>query len=145
MFDTDNQHLQYTVHFENMGNDTAQNIYVLDTLSDYLDVKSLKILMSTHYMDVATYKIPGGHNVVKFDFPNIKLLDSSHHGLCDGAVIYTINSKGTIPMGESIKARAGIYFDINEVVMTNTSEKLKGCPPPLGVMGQSGTKPALFP
>jgi hypothetical protein len=143
-FDTDDLHLQYTVHFENTGNDTAHNIYVLDTLSDYLDAKTLEIVMSSHAMDVGIYK-DGPYTVAKFDFANIKLLDSSHHGLCDGAVMYTINAKPGIPLGASIKARAGIYFDINEVVMTNTAEKQKGCPVPAGVAEQSASKPKLYP
>jgi hypothetical protein len=65
---------------------------------------------------------------LKFDFPNIKLLDSSYHGLCDGAVIYHINTKPGLANGTDIMNRAGIYFDVNDVVMTNEAYAVIGCP-----------------
>ena len=121
---------RFTIHFENTGNDTAYNVYVLDTLSDYLDLNTLKIIMSSaQVMNIYQYT-EGGHNIVKFDFPGIKLLDSSWHGLNDGSLIYTIGLKTGMPPGASLFSRAGIYFDYNDVVMTNTVQNKKGCPPP---------------
>ncbi len=43
--------LTYTIHFENTGNDTAFNIYVLDTLSPDFDVSTFKILASSAVMN----------------------------------------------------------------------------------------------
>jgi uncharacterized repeat protein (TIGR01451 family) len=117
---------QYIINFENTGNDTAYNIHVMDTLSDNLDVKSLSILTASAPMDIYVFKY-GGHNVVKFDFPNINLLDSSHHGLCDGAVFFTIKNKPGMASGATISNEAGIYFDDNPVVMTNKVVNTKGC------------------
>jgi hypothetical protein len=62
----------------------------------------------------------GPYNIVKFDFPNIMLPDSSHHEFCKGMATFTIRAKSTLTPGTTIANRAGIYFDINEVVMTNT-------------------------
>ncbi len=124
-FITDTQ-FQYTIHFENTGNDTAFNIHVLDTLSNNLDIQSLKIVTASAPMDIEVFN-DGVHNIAKFDFPQINLLDSSHHGLCDGAVIFTINNKSGLTDGSAIYNRAGIYFDDNDVVMTNTVENIKGC------------------
>ncbi len=126
-FDT-NTIFQFTVHFENLGNDTAHNVYVLDTLSEYLDPSTMELVMSSaEVMNIYPYT-EGGYNIVKFDFPNIKLLDSSWQGLNDGAFIYTIKRKPDMPDGASIFSRVGIYFDYNDVVMTNTVQNLKGCP-----------------
>lgn len=111
--------LQYTVRFENCGNDTAHNIFILDTLSDNVDVSSLRIVAASAVMNTTIYR-DGAYRIAKFDFPNIKLLDSSHHGLCDGMVIYTVRARTGLAHGTDIAARAGIYFDINPVVMTNT-------------------------
>ena len=119
--------LQYTIHFENTGNDTAFNIHVLDTLSDNLDAASLRIELASAKMDFSLIK-EGGYTIAKFDFPGINLLDSSHHGLCDGAVFYHINKKPGLADGAIIENRAGIYFDINDVVMTNTVQNSIGCP-----------------
>jgi hypothetical protein len=123
---SDDTQFQYTIHFENTGNDTAFNIHVMDTLSDNLDIQSLRIITASANMDIEIFN-DGAHNIAKFDFPNINLLDSSHHGLCDGAVIFTIKNIAGIPNGSTIFNEAGIYFDYNDVVMTNTIENIKGC------------------
>lgn len=119
--------LKYTINFENTGNDTAHNIYVMDTLSDNVDASSMRIIMSSHQMFVSKLRDAANHNVLKFDFPKINLLDSSHHGKCDGAVIFTINTKSGLANGADIINRAGIYFDVNAVVMTNEVDNIIGC------------------
>ncbi len=112
--------LKYAIEFENDGNDTAQNIYVLDTLSDHLDPSTFEMVASSNYMDIQMLE-NGGHTILKFDFPNIKLPDSTHHNQCTGMLIFNIKTKGGLPDGSRIINRAGIYFDDNEVVMTNES------------------------
>ncbi|PQJ09450.1 hypothetical protein CJD36_019610 [Flavipsychrobacter stenotrophus] len=119
--------LTYTLKFENTGTDTAFNIHILDTLSDDLDVHSLKVLTATH--PVTTCVLNNGlHNVLKFGFPHINLLDSSYHGQCDGMVRFTIKTKDDLLVGTQIDNRAGIYFDYNPVVMTNTVTNIVGWP-----------------
>ncbi len=118
--------LQYTIHFENTGNDTAFNIYVLDTLPSSLDAKSIRIVTASATMFTSVIK-SGGYNIVKFDFPAINLLDSSHHGYSDGMVIFKVNVRSGLPGGTPVNNRAGIYFDYNPVVLTNTAENVVGC------------------
>ncbi len=120
--------LRYTAGFENDGNDTAQNIYVLDTLSDYLDASTLKPVFASHEMYIEMQHV-AGLTIVKFDFPHIKLLDSTHHGLCQGIFQYDIKVKDGLPDCTHIPARVGIYFDDNAVVMTNTWDNVVGCWP----------------
>ena len=119
--------LQYTIGFKNTGNDTAYNISLYDTLSDYVDIKSLNLVMASAVMNIAVLTV-GGKNIIRFDFPNINLLDSSYHGLCNGAVIFTINVKDNLPPGTTIFNHAGIFFDYNPVVMTDTVEDIIGFP-----------------
>ncbi len=123
--DTDGTVLQYTIHFMNVGNDTAFNIYVMDTLSDNVDPKSLQILMASNTMNIAAIN-DGTHNIVKFDFPQINLLDSAACPQCSGSVIFTVKTRQGLPEGATIFNRAGVYFDYNPVVMTNTVEDIKG-------------------
>ncbi len=113
--------LNYTLDFENTGTAVAHNIHIMDTLSDNLDISTIHINSSSALcrMIMLTY---AGHNIVKFDFPGINLQDSSHHGLCDGMVSFSINAKSTLAPGTLIDNKAGIYFDINNVVMTNNVE-----------------------
>ncbi len=119
--------LKYRIEFENVGNDTAFNIYVLDTLPNEVDANSMRIVSSTHPMYVSPYG-DGAHNIVKFDFPHINLLDSSHHEACTGTFSYTIKTKTGLPFGTLIDHRAGIYFDDNGLVLTNTVENMIGWP-----------------
>ncbi len=121
--------LRYTINFENTGNDTAHNIYVMDTLSDLVDVSTMGIVMSTNEMYVTKLKDAANHNILKFDFPKINLLDSSHHSECDGGLIFNIKTKTGIADGADIMNRAGIYFDVNDVVMTNEAHNVIGCTP----------------
>jgi uncharacterized repeat protein (TIGR01451 family) len=126
--DTSTQ-LQYTINFENTGNDTAHNIYVMDTLPDNVDMSSMRLVMSSNEMYTTHLKDRAGHNILKFDFLGINLLDSSHRGLCDGALSYTIETKPGLNSGTNISNRGGIYFDVNAVVMTNTATSIIGCTP----------------
>lgn len=111
--------LTYTVSFENTGNDTAMNIYVLDTLSDNLLPNTFSLVASTAEVQTQVVPYGAGHHLLKFDFPNINLPDSSHHGLCDGMIVFRIQTKPTLTPGTYITNRAGIYFDVNPVIMTN--------------------------
>ena len=111
--------LQYTINFENTGNDTAHDIYVMDTLSDNVDPHTVQILSVSAPMNIATLTA-GGHHILKFDFPNINLLDSSHHGQCDGMVTFKVKSLPGLADSATIYNHAGIFFDDNPVVMTDT-------------------------
>jgi hypothetical protein len=119
--------LQYTVNFENVGNAPAHNIHVLDTLPDYVDPSTIEIEMASHEMYLYSYK-DAGHTVLKFDFPGIELADTSHHGLSDGAFIFNIKTRGGLANGTAIRNRVGIYFDYNDVVLTNQVNNEIGCP-----------------
>ncbi len=141
---TSGTQLTYTIEFENTGNDTAHDIHIMDTLSDYVDVRSLELKMATAAMNIATYR-DGGHNIVKFDFPHIMLPDSSHRPYCHGMVIYKINTLAGLPDGTIIPNRAGIYFDDNDVVMTNTVENVIGRYLPLAAATTGNAGADLYP
>ena len=79
----------------------------------------------------------GGRNILVFDFPNIHLLDSSHHGQCDGMVIFTIKTKTGLPAGTVIPNHAGIIFDDNPVVLTNDVYNTIGTPTSISVMSNA--------
>jgi uncharacterized repeat protein (TIGR01451 family) len=136
--------LTYTFEFENTGNDTAQNIYVLDTISNYLDIHSLSLVAASHTM--ITSKVFNGTNwVMKFDFPNIKLLDSSHHNQCTGLAVFTIKTKPGLANGTVIPNRAGIYFDDNPVVLTNTVTDIIGTPSGITQVSAATVAPHIYP
>ncbi len=136
------QHLEYLLEFENQGNDTAYNIHILDTLSDYLDINTLQMVGSTHAVSLIRY-IGGGKNILKFDFSDIRLPDSSHHDYCRGSVAFSINAKSTLALGTVIPNRVGIYFDTNPAIMTNTV--YSNIPFPAGVANTRLSAVELYP
>jgi hypothetical protein len=135
--------LQYKVRFENTGNDTAHNIYVLDTLPADLDPSSLEVVIASHPMNIAVIN-DGVRNIARFEFPNINLLDSSHHNLCSGMFIFSIKAISSVADGTDIANQVGIYFDENPAVMTNTVHNTTGLGPILGPANVCIGYPASF-
>ena len=136
--------LQYTISFVNTGNDTAHNIYVMDTLPNNVDANSLRVLMASATMNIEVFN-DGVHNIAKFDFPQINLLDSAFNSAaCSGAVIYTINTLPGLTAGATVQNHAGIFFDINPVVMTNTVANKVGCTD-LGVAAIHNSNTSIYP
>ncbi len=143
-YDMTKKTLKYVIHFENVGNDTAHNVHIMDTLSANIDAKSLSVVMGSSEMYIASMNV-NGYNIVKFDFPGINLLDSAHFGENDGMVVFTVETNAPLPEGTAIQNRAGIYFDYNPVVITNTVENTIGCPQ-LGVQSVNhSVGPDIFP
>ncbi len=112
------QQLSYTIHFQNTGTAPAKNVVVIDTLSQYVDPTTLKVTSSSS--EVVTTITSG--NIVHFTFNNINLPDTATSKTSSiGVVQYTISPKGSAVAGDVIKNKAGIYFDANPVVNTNTT------------------------
>jgi uncharacterized repeat protein (TIGR01451 family) len=113
-----NTELTYTIHFQNTGNDVAQNIAIIDTLDADLDVSSFQVVTSSHAMTPEIY--PG--NIVKFNFNNIMLVDSgTSQALSQGAITYKIRTKPNLQNGTTIRNTGYIYFDFNPAIVTNTT------------------------
>lgn len=112
------EHIDYTIRFQNTGTAEAINVYLIDTLDQLLDPASIELLGVSHTM------VPSIENdrVLRFDFPNILLPDSAADLLgSQGFVSFRIKPSGTLPIGEVIANAADIYFDFNEPVRTNTT------------------------
>jgi len=108
----------YTLYFQNTGTAPAINIYVMDTISNNLDMETFQILGSSHNMN----PIFTGLNIVRFDFPNINLPDSNaNEQMSHGWVKYRINAKSGLPDGTEITNTGHIFFDYNSAIVTNTT------------------------
>jgi uncharacterized repeat protein (TIGR01451 family) len=115
---SDTLQLTYTIHFQNTGTAVTHNVVVIDTLSPYVDPTTLRITSSSSQV-VTT--IASGH-IVKFTFDNIDLPDTAKSKTSSiGILEYTIYPMNTDVGGDVIKNTAGIYFDANPVVKTNTT------------------------
>ena len=110
--------LTYVIRFQNTGTAPAQNIYILDTLSANLDWTSFELLETSHPMQVINL----GNGVLRFDYPQIWLPDSSaNEPESHGHLVYRIREQSTNGLGTEIFNTAHIYFDWNDAIVTNTT------------------------
>ncbi len=108
-------YIDYTIRFQNTGNDTAFNVVISDTLASELLVNTLKVAGSSH-----TCKTTVKDNIVFFEFLNILLPDSNVNEIkSHGFVSFKIKPHPSVPSGETINNKAAIYFDYNAPVITN--------------------------
>lgn len=112
--------IHYLIRFQNTGTDTAFNVVVLDELSPWLDPLTLRPGASSHPY---TWEI-GGEGVLKFTFSNIQLPDSfANKPASHGFVRFSIKPKPFTPVWTQISNQAGIYFDFNAPIITNTVQR----------------------
>ena len=108
---------EYTIRFQNIGNDTAFTVVVLDTLSEFLDVSSFSSGASSHPYEVEILE----GRIIRWEFDNILLVDSTtNEPASNGFVRFTIDQNEGNENGTLITNSAGIYFDFNLPVITPT-------------------------
>ena len=109
--------LDYTIYFQNTGNDTAFTVVLRDTLSPHLDLSSLRVQGGSHPF---SWQLRPNRELV-FTFENILLPDSTTNlEGSQGHVSYRIRPLPEAAPGSLIQNSAAIYFDFNEPIFTNT-------------------------
>jgi len=109
--------LDYTIQFQNTGNDVAYIVVIKDTLSENADISTLRVKGASHDF---TWSLNPERELV-FTFEDINLPDStSNEPESHGYVSYSLEPSSDILPGAVIENRAGIYFDFNEPIITNT-------------------------
>jgi uncharacterized repeat protein (TIGR01451 family) len=116
---TAGDNLDYIIHFQNTGNDTARIVRLVDVLdANHLDVSSFASGVSSHPYSVAM----GGDGVVTWTFDSIMLVDSmTNEPASHGFVKFKIRQLAGNAPGTLINNFADIYFDYNAPVRTNTA------------------------
>ncbi|RYZ44957.1 MAG: hypothetical protein EOP49_26165, partial [Sphingobacteriales bacterium] len=113
--------LLYTIRFQNTGTAPAVNVLLVDSLSDNLDLGTLKMVSASHNYNVS---LRDGR-VLEWHFPNIMLPDSNaNEPESHGFVQYRIQPKTSLIIGDEIENTAHIYFDFNEAIVTNTTSTI---------------------
>ncbi|MFZ1514983.1 MAG: T9SS type A sorting domain-containing protein [Saprospiraceae bacterium] len=114
-FIENNQPIEYTIRFQNTGNDYAERVRVVDRLDQGLDVNSFELIGNSHPMN---YSIRDG--VIEFVFDNINLPYAGINEIgSNGYVSFRINLKSDLNVGAVVKNHAEIYFDKNQPIITN--------------------------
>ncbi|UZR98129.1 DUF7619 domain-containing protein [Chondrinema litorale] len=113
-----NEFLEYTIRFQNTGNDTAYNIEIRDELDNDLDVSTFELVSHSDSLNIEINKF----NELIFNFDNIFLPDSNaNEKASHGFVKYRIKPKENLPDFTEITNTAYIYFDFNPAIATNTT------------------------
>jgi uncharacterized delta-60 repeat protein/uncharacterized repeat protein (TIGR01451 family) len=112
------EEIEYTIHFQNTGSDTAYTVKIIDTLDLSVEPTSFIPGVSSHPYQLS---ITGKDNaVLSFSFNNIKLPDSNHNVLkSNGLVSFRIKTNPNEATGTMVKNKAYIYFDYNNAIITN--------------------------
>jgi len=109
--------IDYTIRFQNTGTAAAETVVIRDTLESDLDITSLQILGATHDF---TPSFDAGRTLI-FTFNNINLPDStSDLAGSQGAISFRLKPRAGITFGDVLENTAGIYFDFNPPIITNT-------------------------
>jgi uncharacterized repeat protein (TIGR01451 family) len=117
--------LTYTVRFQNTGNWPAQTVFVIDTLSENLDLSTFHVIMASHNYEIEFL----GNRILKFNFPDINLADSSsNEAASHGLIKYALRCNSNIPINDSIVNTAHIFFDFNVPVATKSAVNIVANP-----------------
>jgi uncharacterized repeat protein (TIGR01451 family) len=115
----DTEWLTYTIRFQNTGTDTAYTVLIEDQLSQHLQRNTFQMIGASH--DLSGLGI-GASGKVSFTFNNIMLPDSNVNELgSHGVVQYRIKPQPGLQHLTIIENNAGIFFDLNPPVITNST------------------------
>lgn len=109
--------IEYTIRFQNTGTDTAFTVILRDTLDESFDLGTFRPITGSHSFE--TFLSEDG--LIEFHFNDILLPDSTTNEIeSHGYVSFKINPKNNLGEFTEIFNSAGIYFDFNLPVITNT-------------------------
>jgi uncharacterized repeat protein (TIGR01451 family) len=122
---TGEQDIHYIIRFENTGTDTARTITIIDTVDISLQIAYIQETGSSHTFVREMQLDPNlpGKAVFVYTFDNINLPPSTgnpEYTLSRGFFGFRIGLKPGNPSGTIIRNRAGVYFDYDAPILTNT-------------------------
>jgi len=110
------ERIDYTIRFQNNGNDTAFHVRIVDVLDPFVDQNSIRFSSSSHPYYACLMK-----DTLILDFFDIRLVDSmTNYPGSQGFVNFSLKVDSIIPEGTVVKNTADIIFDVNEPIVTNT-------------------------
>lgn len=116
------QLLVYPIHFENIGNVEALDVFVTDVLDPNLDLSTLEIITPGASLDAAT-------RTLKWNLVGRNLQPGEGDN-----VLFSIKSKQGLSSGTEIKNTATIQFEIFQPLQTNEVTNIIDTTPPIGMM-----------
>jgi len=115
---TSQDYLYYTIRFQNLGTAEAVHVRIEETLDVKLDETTFQMLASSH-----TYQVQRTNDELIWRFDNINLPAEMFDAEgSNGFAYFRIKPKAGYAIDDIIPGVAGIYFDFNAPVITNTFE-----------------------
>ncbi|HNR20321.1 MAG TPA: T9SS type A sorting domain-containing protein [Bacteroidia bacterium] len=136
--------LDYTIRFQNTGNDTAFTVKIINPIdTNKLELSSIEFVNSSHPVQL---KWVNYNRNMEFLFENILLPDSGvNEPQSHGFVKYRIKPKTSLLDGDSVTNKAYIYFDFNAPVETNTAVTKIVLPTSINELAKDNWQLTLFP
>ena len=112
--------INYTIWFQNEGNDTALNVCVIDTFGSLFSLKDIHI---TSDSKGGTIVPEVRNNCLIWNFKNIMLPPKSSDSIHSiGFVSFRTRLNNQAKIGDTIYNKASIYFDYQKPVITNNAK-----------------------
>jgi len=112
--------LDYTIRFQNTGNDTAFTVVIVDSLDQNLNPETFDMGPASHSYSLSMQTTRTGKTFLKWTFNRILLPDSNVNELrSHGFLQFRISPKDGIALGSQVRNESEIYFDYNPAVITN--------------------------
>ena len=128
--------INYTIRFQNTGNAEAYNVAIVDTMDQNLDLMTFQFLGASH----ACVFTMEGLGIANFTFYNIMLPDSgTDMAGSNGYVSFKVKTKANLAPSTVINNTAGIYFDFNPPIITNTTADTIQMPVITGQLDRANT------
>ncbi len=111
-----NTDLEYTIGFQNTGGSMIKEIVVIDTLSPFLDIKTVRLSATSHLLKMSFLS----DQIIKFTFPAINLTTQvNSEADSRGFVQFTVQQKEDNLDGTLITNRALLRFDQSGLTSTD--------------------------
>ncbi|WP_116108654.1 T9SS type A sorting domain-containing protein [Lewinella sp. IMCC34191] len=109
--------INYTIRFQNTGNDTAFTVRITDQIdTSVLDLSTFEFLQSSHDCKVTV----DAEGMLSFQFDDILLPDSTtNEPLSHGLVQFRIRTHQNLAENTKLENKANIYFDFNPPIITD--------------------------
>ncbi|WP_420575043.1 T9SS type A sorting domain-containing protein [Kordia sp.] len=136
---TTDDFLYYTIRFQNLGTAEAINVRIEETLDAQLDATTFQMIAASH-----DFQVQRTNDELIWNFDDINLPAEMFDAPgSNGYVYFKIKPLAGYAVGDIIPGVAGIYFDFNAPVITNTFET--EFVEPLSVGEVSGINVKIYP
>jgi len=111
------ENIEYTIRFQNNGNDTAFLVKIIDQLDPNIEPTSIRVINSSHPVETCIEN----DNLI-FLFENINLVDSmTNYDGSQGFVTFRCDTKEGRAENTIVNNTADIIFDTNVPIVTNST------------------------